>query len=158
MGGTGAVVRDAIDDPDGGAVSDTHVEVLGSVAEVIYPSAVTVDEEFIRTYVTGRSEDRPTYRTEVREGLERIQRAGTEWYGAEFVSLSPEIREDVLERIGVKRVPPRPGGRTPERIRYYIINDLLYALYTTPVGGALLGRSNPQGYPGGLESYQRGSE
>jgi hypothetical protein len=39
-------------------------------------------------------------------------------------------------------------------VRYYVVNELLYALYTSPTGGELVGIENPQGHPGGHESYQ----
>lgn len=158
LGGAGAVAAETLGGDQSSPITEAHVGRLVGVADVIYPTAVTVDESFVEAYVTGRYAGRPVYLAGVKEGLEHIERAATEWYGATYVDLPVGRREDVLERIGVKRVQPRPDGRTAERVRYYVINDLLYALYSTPVGGNLLGRSNPQGYPGGLEAYQRGPE
>jgi len=47
--------------------------------------------------------------------------------------------------------PSKPG----HRVRYYLVNDLLFALYSSPTGGKLVGIENPQGHPGGTGSYQQ---
>jgi hypothetical protein len=60
--------------------------------------------------------------------------------------------------MGVDLVDPDPDGFSAERVRFYLVNELLYALYSSPTGGTLLGLENPQGYPGGSESYQQGPE
>jgi hypothetical protein len=41
-------------------------------------------------------------------------------------------------------------------VRYYVVDELLYAFYASPVGGGMAGIENPPGYPGGTESYQEG--
>jgi hypothetical protein len=41
-------------------------------------------------------------------------------------------------------------------VRYYVVNELLLALYASPTGGELVGIENPQGHPGGTASYQQG--
>jgi hypothetical protein len=57
--------------------------------------------------------------------------------------------------MAVDRTGSSPNGNIPERIRYYVVNQLLYGLYTAPTGGRLLGIENPVGHPGGFESYQK---
>jgi len=49
-----------------------------------------------------------------------------------------------------------PDGTAAERVRFFVVNELLLALYASPTGGELVGIENPQGYAGGAESYQRG--
>ncbi|MEA5408870.1 hypothetical protein VB773_15715 [Haloarculaceae archaeon H-GB2-1] len=58
----------------------------------------------------------------------------------------------------MKTAEPNPDGTTAERVRYYLVNEPLYALYASPTGGTLVGIENPQGHPGGTESYQRGPQ
>jgi hypothetical protein len=58
--------------------------------------------------------------------------------------------------MGADTVDPDPDGGDVARVRYYVVNELLFALYASPTGAELLGLENPQGHPGGLASYQRG--
>jgi hypothetical protein len=58
--------------------------------------------------------------------------------------------------MGVHTADEDPDGTTAERIRFYVVNELLFALYASPAGGRLVGIENPQGHPGGAESYRRG--
>jgi hypothetical protein len=53
---------------------------------------------------------------------------------------------------------PDPDGTDAGRVRYYVVNELLYALYASPTGGELVGIENPRGYPGGTASYRRGPD
>ena len=41
-----------------------------------------------------------------------------------------------------------------DRVRFFVVNELLFALYSSPTGGSLVGIENPVGHPGGTESYQ----
>ncbi|PSQ18424.1 hypothetical protein BRC99_00075 [Halobacteriales archaeon QS_7_69_60] len=59
-------------------------------------------------------------------------------------------------RAAVDTAAEVPDGSTAERVRYYVVNDLLMALYASPTGGELVGLENPRGHPGGTDSYQRG--
>lgn len=145
-------------DAGDGPLTDSERERLRSLTDVLYPSAVSVDAEFLQTYVLGRYREQPDDREGAREALAVLEDAARERFGTGFASLSVENRERVLEAIGVRRVGPVPDGRRPERVRYYLVNDLLYALYSTPVGGRLLGKENPTGHPGGLDAYQRGPD
>jgi hypothetical protein len=53
---------------------------------------------------------------------------------------------------------PDPRGSDEQRVRYFVVNELLFALYASPTGGELVGIENPQGHPGGIQSYQRGPD
>lgn len=129
-----------------------------SMATLVYPSVVDVDEEFVGTYVLGRSHAQQDYRQRVTEATSELNQQARHDYGRSFSSLSPDHRRAVLQRLGVNRSHSDPDGLLSQRIRYYVVNDLLYALYTTPVGGRLFGSENPPGYPGGREAYQHGPE
>lgn len=152
--GAGVLGRDGDEAP----LSAAERERLLAVTDVVYPSAVSVDESFLETYVTGRYSEADGDRERVRAALAHVEDVARDQFGASFAALPVDDREAVLRRIGVDRVASLPEGRLPERVRYYVVNDLLFALYSTPVGGKLLGQENPTGYPGGLEAYQRGPD
>ena len=78
------------------------------------------------------------------------------WYGAPFAALPVEDRDSLLREVGADTAEEDPAGTTAERVRYYVVNDLLMALYASPTGGELVGIENPQGHPGGTDNYQRG--
>jgi len=44
---------------------------------------------------------------------------------------------------------PDPDGVAGERIRYYLVNELLYAFYASPTGAGLVGLENPRPIPAG---------
>jgi hypothetical protein len=142
---------------DEGPTPPDVVETLVATAQVVYPSAVTNLDEFVETYSVARVEARPAYREGVRATVTALD-GYTRVHSDEerFADLSAAGREVQLQRMGVKSAEPDPRGTTAERIRYYVVNELLYALYTSPTGGKLVGIENPQGYPGGSDSYQRG--
>jgi len=134
------------------------LDVLVAAAEVVYPSAVEGHREFVETYVPGRVADRPTYRRVMARTVDDLDDAAFAWYGDTFPALSADTRDSVLRETGAETADPDPdpeaglGGR----MRYYVVNELLYALYSSPAGGTLVGSENPVGHPGGTASYQRG--
>lgn len=133
-------------------------EGLSAATDVVYPTVVTVDDEFLETYVLGRSVDEADYLAAVGGALRTLDRLSVDRFGAGFTDLSPTHREQVLLDAGVASVTPDPAGAAVERVRYYVVEELLYALYTSPTGGELVGNENPPGYPGGREAYQRGPD
>lgn len=141
-----------------GTVDEFVTEQLRAVAEVVYPSAVDATTEFVETYVVGRSESDEEYIAAIESAGRALDDYARREFGSRFVALSPERREQVLRSRGVDKVHPRPDGTVPERIRYYLVNELLYALVTSPTGGELIGNENPPGYPGGTETYQVAEE
>ncbi|WP_336037541.1 twin-arginine translocation signal domain-containing protein [Halobacterium yunchengense] len=143
------------DDPLG----DHEVETLLAVAGVVYPSDVSGVESFVREYSLGRVRDRPEYADGVADAVAALDGHVDEWYDAEaFVGLDETARERALSGMSVDTADPDPDGEPRERVRYYLVNELLYALFTTPTGGELAGIENPQGHPGGSTSYQRGPQ
>jgi hypothetical protein len=145
--------RERAEDADAPAV-DT--ETLVALATVLYPSDVDASADFVETYVLGRVEERAEYYDEMAAVLATLDERATEWYGDSFSALPVDDRDSLLRELGLESVDPDPGGTESERMRYYLVNELLYALFTTPAGGQLVGAENPTGHPGGLEAYQRG--
>jgi hypothetical protein len=132
------------------------VERLRPVAEVVYPSEVDVTRDFLETYVVGRVEDRDGYLDGVADALDSIDSYAQGMRDVPFAEAPPDARDSLLRYMGVDEAEPDPDGTDAERVRYYIVNELQYALYTTPVGGRLVGTENPIGYPGGGNTYRRG--
>lgn len=133
-------------------LSDSSVQTLVAVAEVVYPSEVTGTEEFARQYVTGLSDRRIG---DVASAAEELDDYARRTRGDAYANLSAANRDSVLRAMGVSRTGSSADGSLPERVRYHAVNQLLYGLYTSPKGGKLVGIENPFGYPGGYESYQK---
>lgn len=129
---------------------------LVAAAHVVYPEEITGIATFVETYTLGRIEERAEYRNGVQRAVAAVNDRAESWYGGRYASLDAETRDAVLREMGTDTAEPDPEGSTAERVRYYVVNELLYALYTSPTGGKLVGLENPQGHPGGHESYQHG--
>jgi len=139
-------------------LGDHERATLVAVARTVYPSAVANVEAFVAAYLRGRTADDPDYPTGAAAAVRRLDRAGEEWHGGRFRDLDPGPREQLLREVGADTAEPDPQGSPAERVRYYLVNELLFALYASPTGGELVGIENPQGHPGGLESYRRGPD
>lgn len=142
--------------PDGDAAGerfdDAEIGFLAAVASAVYPSAVTVDPSFVEAYTRRISAGR---RASMRDAMTALDGHTRRLRGRPFTALSPSVRESTLRELGVDRVHPTPDGTDPERVRYHLVNTLLYALFSTPRGSELIGITNPTGYPGGYESLMR---
>lgn len=159
--GVAAFTWDSLGDaPDeqGVELTDHDRDLLDAVAGAVYPSEVSGIPEFVETYVVGRVQDDPDRLTGIAEGVRYVDSYAEEWYDAPYLDLSADRRLTVLKAMGTGVTDPGPEGSDVERLRFYVVNELLYALYTSPTGSELLGLENPQGYPGGTDSYQRGPE
>jgi len=158
LGGTlsWAVLNEA-DDDDATAegFGERDRETLVALAEHLYPSAVTGIPEFVERYTVGRVRDRPEYAAGMREALAALDEYAVQWTDERFVDLDADRRGTLLHSMGVTRATPEPDGLDPERIRFYLVNELLFALYSSPTGGKLVGIENPQGHPGGTTSYRQ---
>lgn len=139
-------------------LGESALEVLVAVAEVVYPSDVSGIREFVETYSVGRVRDRPEYAAGLADAADTLDSTAGRWYDAPYVELSPEKRDRVLREMLVHTADPDPRGADRERVRYYLVNELLFALYSSPTGGRLVGIENPQGHAGGTTSYRRGPE
>jgi hypothetical protein len=135
-------------------VGDDELATLVAVAEVVYPSAVSGVPEFVRTYTGGRVDDDGAYARGVAEAVGRLDGHATEFYDDRYAALSPATRRDALDSMSVDVADPVPDGTPAERVRHYVVDELLYALYTSPTGAGLAGLENPPGHPGGTTSYR----
>jgi len=149
---------DQADDEADSTLSDHDHETLTAAAEVLYPDDVTEIEPFVERYTTGQTVDRPEHARGIADAVTYLDEYCRAWYDADFAALSAADRDEALRRMDADDADPNPDGSDVERLRYYVINDLLLALYASPTGGELVGIENPPGHPGGLASYQRGPE
>lgn len=153
-GGTVATLtREGVPDD---TLDEETLETLVAAAEVLFPSAVDGVPSFVRTYVEEKAAERQAFRDGVDEAATTLRTYANVWRETPFTDLDPSARDDLLHRMGVHTADPVSDGTDPERVRFYVVNELLYALYASPTGGELVGIENPQGHPGGTESYQRG--
>jgi hypothetical protein len=143
-------------DPGDGPVSDHDIETLVAVAQTVYPSEVENVREFVEQYSATRVRDRPEYAEGVADAVAALDEYTRDWEDAQFVELDRETARETLSGFSVDTADPDPEGSDRERVRFYLANEVLYALFTTPTGGELAGIENPQGHPGGTASYQRG--
>ena len=152
--GAAYAVRELNDSPPGKSTPD--VETLIAAAEVVYPDEVTGLEGFVEAYARRRAAGDDDHARGVRAAIETMDDRARTWYDAAFADLATEDRDSLLREMGVDTAPEDPAGSTAERVRYYVVNDLLMALYASPTGGELVGIENPRDHPGGTDSYQRG--
>jgi hypothetical protein len=145
---------DASDEPtvDATPVPDDGLATLVAVAETVYPSAAGGVDAFVETYVAGLPDDR---RDEVLAVAADLDATARDWVDAPLADLDRSTRDDLLRDLGVDVADPDADGYLSERIRFHLVNELLYAFYASPTGGRLVGIENPVAYPGGTESYQR---
>ncbi|WP_225334201.1 gluconate 2-dehydrogenase subunit 3 family protein [Halomicrobium urmianum] len=157
--GAGALAWDRLEaDPDREGFTPAERDTLTALAKTIYPDAVSGIDAFVERYVVGRVADRPDYAAGVHEAIAALDDYADSWADGPFREQDPDARDDLLRRMGVDVADAAPDGTDRERVRYYLVNDLQYALYTTPTGGELVGLENPQGYPGGATSYRQPPE
>lgn len=156
LGGGAAIVGESRSTEGAADVEGTPVATLLAVAEAIYPPGADLDRQFVSRDVRGRLEDREAYADRQVEALATLDDEARRVAGRPFADLAIPRRRRILRVMGVDRVAPAPDGTAEERVRHYVIDDLILALFTSPRGGALLGCDNPPGHPGGREAYQRG--
>ncbi|ERH10135.1 MAG: hypothetical protein J07HX64_01905 [halophilic archaeon J07HX64] len=165
LGGAGGVAVAVSRRPGGGSSDDGSdeplpgdervQETLVAVAEVVYPEALSGVGTFVESFLGSRLEAGP-HATGLREAVATLNERGERWHGGRVADLSPDVREQLLRETGADTAEEDPDGTDAERVRYYVVNELLLALYASPTGGELVGIENPQGHPGGTGSYQQG--
>ena len=128
---------------------------MTAVAAVLYPSEVDGVEAFVDRFLDGRLDGSP-HADGVRAAVGELDDAARSWYGAPVAELTEGDCDRLLREVGADTAEEDPDGTLAERTRYYVVNELLLALYASPTGGELVGLENPQGHPGGTESYRRG--
>ncbi|WP_050032181.1 hypothetical protein [Halorubrum halophilum] len=133
-----------------GPLSDAGMDGLLTVADVVHPAAREDVEPVISAYVGRLNQDR--IRGVVR-ALSELDSRSRRHFGSSFGGLSRAQGERLLATLGVNRVQSRPEGTLAERARYHLVNSVLYALLTRPVGTEPFGIGNPIGFPGGFASH-----
>ena len=139
-------------------VDEDGMETLVAVAEAVYPSAVGGVVEFVWTYTGERVDRDDDYAAGVAGALAALDDYARTVAGDDFADLDRETRLETLDVMSVDVVDPDPDGTDAQRVRHYVVNELLYALYTSPTGAELAGLENPPGYPGGTDSYREGPD
>jgi hypothetical protein len=142
----------ALDDPAPPGDDGDDRPALVAVAETVYPTAATGVDDFVETYVDGLPADR---REDVLAAVADLDATARDWFDAPLADLDRPTRDRLLRDLGVDVADPDPDGYLSERLRFHVVNELLYAFYASPVGGRLVGIENPIAYPGGTESYRR---
>lgn len=135
---------------------DRELPTMVAVAEVLYPSEIEGVEAFVRRFLEGRAMTRPRHTGHIIDAADFLDDYALAWYDRPFAVLPPPTRDDALRRMGTDSADPDPDGSDVERVRHYVVDELLFAFYASPTGGELVGLENPPGHPGGLDSYQRG--
>lgn len=120
------------------------VETMAAVAETVFPDGVVVTDAFVDTYIRGRQRTDCHVR-ERREALTVLDDRARHDHGAAFADVSVGRRADVLASLGVDDARAAPEGAVAERIRYYVVRDLLFALYVSPAGESLIGTGSSPG-------------
>ena len=154
---SGSAGSDADADDAEASLSTDLLDLLDAVAAVVYPDGVENRRAFVDSYVLGRVADRPDYRAGLREAAAQLDAVARDWHDAPYADLDADTRDSILRDLGVETADPDPEGPLTDRIRFYLVNDLLFAFYSSPTGGRLVGIENPIGHPGGVESYQQPS-
>jgi len=164
VGGGGAALL-ATDGESGGAdteadgpITDHQRRTLVAAAETLYPSEVDGVESFVTDYVDGRATSDPEHAAGMADAAAYLDEYADAWYDDEFAALTAAARSEALRQMNADTVDPDPEGGDVARVRYYVVNELHFALYSTPTGSELVGLENPQGHPGGTTSYQRGPQ
>jgi hypothetical protein len=130
---------------------------MRAVAAVVYPDELTGVDTFLQRYLDGRL-DGGDHALALRQTVAELEELAEAWYGDSVAALPAADRDSFLREIGADTADEDPNGTTAERVRYYVVNDLLLALYASPTGGELVGLENPRGHPGGITSYARGPQ
>jgi hypothetical protein len=149
---------DDVRNPEAPELGDDDLDTLVALAGVLYPSDVENVGEFVAEWVRPRVRERPEHGRGMVDAIATLEEYAENLEGERYVDLDSEAREDLLSFMAVDTADPDPHGDDDERVRYYLVNDLLFGLYASPTGASLAGLENPPGYPGGTASYQRGPE
>jgi hypothetical protein len=127
------------------------------VAETVYPSEVDGIEPFVESFLPPRL-DREEHGDRMTGTVHELDELAREWYDTSVSELSSAECDQLLREVGAETADEDPEGSLAERVRFYVVNELLLGLYASPTGGGLVGIENPQGYAGGTDSYQRGPQ
>lgn len=134
----------------GSTADASPMETLVGVADVLYPSEVEVTEEFIETFMFGRITDKAEYRERLTAGIETLNALAADEFGSAFLGLGADERVALFAETKLRSGASVHDGGDIEQVNYHILDELLFALYSSPRGGELVGNPNPRGFPGGM--------
>jgi hypothetical protein len=127
----------------------SSMDTMVALAEVLYPSEVEPTESFVQTYLYGRVYAEEAYAGEVDSGIETLNGLANDEAGDDFHALSTDERVSVIENTDLRTGDSVHDGSDVERVNYHLVDELLFAFYSSPVGGEMVGTQNPRGFPGG---------
>ena len=156
-GGRGERAAGPTADGEDRADAETVRTTMRAVATVVYPDELSGIDTFLERYLDGRL-DGGHHALALRQTVAELEELAEAWYGDSVAALPAADRDSLLREVGADTAEEDPDGTTAERVRYYVVNDLLLALYASPTGGELVGLENPRGHPGGITSYTRGPQ
>lgn len=127
----------------------SEMETMVALAEVLYPSEVEPTTEFIQSFLFGRIYDEDAYQAELEAGVQTLNDIARDTEGAPFARLDTDQRVSVIENSDIRTGESVPDGSDIQRVNYHLVDELLFAFYSSPTGGELVGNTNPRGFPGG---------
>lgn len=151
--GLGTYELAAADEVSDGPFTQRERAMLVTVAEAVYPWELAAAADVLVPYFT-RLDDRRTAAT--RRTLAEFDRLAQSAFGVPLETLSAEEGRTLLRTLGSDRIQSSPTGTLAERVRFHLVNSILFALMTHPSGTAPFDIDNPVGYPGGFASYTEG--
>ena len=126
------------------------METLVGVANVLYPSEVEPTKDFIEAFMFGRITDEEAYRQRLTAGIETLNTLADEAFGSPFAVLGDDDRVALFEQTALRSGDSVQDGTDIEQLNYHVLDELLFAFYSSPKGGELVGNPNPRGFPGGM--------
>jgi len=126
------------------------MQTLVALGEVLYPSEAEVTAEFVGTYLMGRIADEDGYRERLATGVDTLNELARENQGTYFRALNTEQRVTLVENTDLRSGDSVPDGTPVQQVNYHLIDEMIFAFYASPVGGELVGNTNPRGWPGGF--------
>lgn len=148
--GLGTYELAAADAKTDGTFTQREQAMLTTVAEVVYPWELESAADVLVPYCS-RLDDRR--KAAMRRTLAEFDRMARSAFGVPLETLSADEGRTLVRALGANRVESRPAGTLAERVRFHLVNTVLFALMTHPSGTAPFDIDNPVGYPGGFASY-----
>ena len=105
-----AAVAEEVTGSGRGSLSGSDREALRSTAEILYPTSVTITDDFVETYVLGRQAVDEEYLAGMTEALETVRSTSRSETGRSYPSLDGGRRDAVLRATGADRAYPDPDG------------------------------------------------
>lgn len=143
------------------------METVVALAETLVPADESpgAAPEWVREFVTGKTEGEPGYYLEYRNAVALLDELAGEGQRASrrFASLSPVEREECLRnyigphgwwrRAASRLLWDSESLRRRAHFRQFVVKELVVEFYLTADGWAVVGYSNYPGVPGDSREY-----